>query len=131
MSKDIDETKGAEEAMWELDEETLNSGACGFTAEEIFVKNKACVGYSYDDLILMPGYINFGLNDVNISTNFSKNIKLEVPFVSSPMDTVTESKMAIRMALMGGIGIIHSNSPIEEQAKEVHRVKKIQKRFHQ
>lgn len=73
-----------------------------FTAEEIFVKNKACVGYSYDDLILMPGYINFGLNDVNISTNFSKNIKLEVPFVSSPMDTVTESKMAIRMALMGG-----------------------------
>jgi len=129
MSKAIDETKGAEEAMWELDEETLNSGACGFTAEEIFVKNKACVGYSYDDLILMPGYIHFGLNDVNISTNFSKNIKLEVPFVSSPMDTVTESKMAIRMALMGGIGIIHSNSSIEEQANEVHRVKKFKNGF--
>jgi len=130
MSETIDTTKiGEKGALWEVDEETLNSGACGFTAEDIFVKNKACVGYSYDDLIMMPGYINFGLNDVNIGTKFSRNIKLALPFVSSPMDTVTESKMAIRMALMGGIGIIHSNSSIEEQAADVHRVKKFKNGF--
>lgn len=128
MSETTD-NKNGDEALWELDEETLNSGACGFTAEEIFVRNKACVGYSYDDLIVMPGYIHFGLNDVNIATKFSRNIALNAPFVSSPMDTVTESKMAIRMALMGGIGIIHSNVSIEEQAAEVYRVKKFKNGF--
>lgn len=117
------------EALWELDEETLNSGACGFTAEQIFVKNPACVAYTYDDLIMMPGHINFGLNDVDISTNLTKNIKLNVPFVSSPMDTVTEAKMAIHMALMGGIGIIHSNMSMADQATEVLKVKKFKNGF--
>jgi IMP dehydrogenase len=117
------------DSLWELDEETLNSGACGFTAEEIFVKNKACVGYTYDDLIVMPGHIHFGLPEVDISTNLTKNIKLQVPFVSSPMDTVTEAKMAIHMALMGGIGIIHSNLSMKEQADEVLKVKKFKNGF--
>jgi len=78
---------------------------------------------------MMPGHINFGLGDVDISTNVTKNIKLNVPFVSSPMDTVTEAKMAIHMALMGGIGIIHSNLSIQEQASEVLKVKKFKNGF--
>ena len=78
---------------------------------------------------MMPGHINFGLNDVDISTHVTKNIKLNVPFVSSPMDTVTEAKMAIHMALMGGIGIIHSNLSIQEQAAEVLKVKKFKNGF--
>lgn len=117
------------ESLWEIDEETLNSGACGFTGTQVFCNNKECVAYTYDDLIMMPGHINFGLNDVDISTHVTKNIKLNVPFVSSPMDTVTEAKMAIHMALMGGIGIIHSNLSIQEQAAEVLKVKKFKNGF--
>ena len=100
-----------------------------FTAKEIFCNNKGCVAYTYDDLIMMPGHIDFGLNDVDISAKLTKNIKLHLPFVSSPMDTVTETKMAIHMALMGGIGIIHSNFSMKDQAAEVLRVKKFKNGF--
>jgi len=117
------------EALWEVDEETLNSGACGFTGKDIFCNNKESIAYSYDDLIMMPGHIDFGLGDVDISTNLTKRIKLQEPFVSSPMDTVTEAKMAIHMALMGGIGIIHSNFSIKQQAAEVLKVKKFKNGF--
>jgi len=78
---------------------------------------------------MMPGHIDFGLGDVDISGNLTKNIKLQEPFVSSPMDTVTEAKMAIHMALMGGIGIIHSNFSMQDQAAEVLKVKKFKNGF--
>lgn len=93
------------------------------------MKNPACVAYTYDDLIMMPGHIHFGVGDVEISSQLTKNIKLNAPFVSSPMDTVTEHQMAITMALQGGIGIIHSNLSIEEQAAEVRTVKKFKNGF--
>eukprot|EP00549_Striatella_unipunctata_P000729 CAMPEP_0118708308 /NCGR_PEP_ID=MMETSP0800-20121206/21795_1 /TAXON_ID=210618 ORGANISM="Striatella unipunctata, Strain CCMP2910" /NCGR_SAMPLE_ID=MMETSP0800 /ASSEMBLY_ACC=CAM_ASM_000638 /LENGTH=531 /DNA_ID=CAMNT_0006611447 /DNA_START=66 /DNA_END=1661 /DNA_ORIENTATION=- len=117
------------EPLWELDEETLASGAEGFTASQIFVRHPGCVAYTYDDLILMPGHIHFPLSEVEISTNLTRNIKLNAPFVSSPMDTVTESNMAIHMALLGGIGIIHSNLSIAEQASQVRKVKKYKNGF--
>ena len=77
-------------------------GKDGFTAEQIFNEH---IGYTYNDIILLPDYFDFDKNDVNLETNLTKHIKLHLPFISSPMDTVTEEKMAIYIALLGGIGI--------------------------
>ena len=68
---------------------------------------------TYQDYIILPGHINFGAGDVKTSTMVTKKIALSVPFVSSPMDTVTESQTAIHMALFGGLGIVHCNNSIE------------------
>ncbi len=79
---------------------------------------------TFDDVLLLPKYSNVLPSETDLSVNLTKNITLKVPFLSSAMDTVTESKMAIAMAKAGGIGIIHRNLSIENQAKEIDKVKK-------
>src|SRR5574344_2146705 len=81
-------------------------------------------GLTFDDVLLVPAYSEVLPNQVDLSTRFSRNISLKVPFVSAAMDTVTESKMAIAIAREGGIGVIHKNMSIEEQARQVAIVKR-------
>lgn len=81
-------------------------------------------GLTYDDVLLMPSYSECLPSDVDVSTKFSRNISMNIPLVSSAMDTVTESRAAIVMAQEGGIGVIHKNLSIEDQAYEVQKVKK-------
>jgi IMP dehydrogenase len=80
-------------------------------------------GLTFDDVLLVPGYSDFSRKDIDLSTKFSKKIKISIPLVSSPMDTVTESKLAIELAKLGGIGIIHRNLSVGNQAIEVKKVK--------
>ena len=79
---------------------------------------------TFDDVLLLPQYSNVLPSETNISIDLAKEIQLKVPFLSSAMDTVTESKMAIAIAKEGGIGIIHRNLKIKYQAKETAKVKK-------
>ncbi|RXP57034.1 IMP dehydrogenase [Lutibacter sp. HS1-25] len=81
-------------------------------------------GLTYDDVLLIPAYSEILPREVSIQTKFSKNITLNVPIVSAAMDTVTESDMAIAMAREGGIGVLHKNMTIEQQATEVRKVKR-------
>ena len=81
-------------------------------------------GLTYDDVLLVPNYSEVLPREVSLKTKFTRNITLNVPVVSAAMDTVTESEMAIAMAREGGIGVIHKNMTIEEQAKEVRKVKR-------
>jgi IMP dehydrogenase len=81
-------------------------------------------GLTYDDVLLVPAYSDVLPRDVKINSYFSKNIPLNIPIVSAAMDTVTESKMAIAMAREGGIGVLHKNMTIEEQASKVRMVKR-------
>ena len=81
-------------------------------------------GLTYEDVLLVPSYSKIIPSEVSLKSKFSKNINLNVPIVSAAMDTVTESKMAIAMASEGGIGVIHKNMSIDEQANEVRLVKR-------
>lgn len=81
-------------------------------------------GLTYDDVLLVPAFSEVLPREVNIQTKFTRNITINVPIVSAAMDTVTESKMAIAMAREGGIGVLHKNMTIEEQALKVRKVKR-------
>ena len=81
-------------------------------------------GITFDDVLLVPAYSEVIPNQVDLSTQLTKTIKLNIPMMSAGMDTVTEHRMAIAMARQGGIGVIHKNMSIEAQAEEVDRVKR-------
>ncbi len=81
-------------------------------------------GITFDDVLLVPGYSEVTPNMVDLSTNLTQKIRLNIPMLSAGMDTVTEHRMAIAMARQGGIGIIHKNMSIEEQAEEIDKVKR-------
>ena len=81
-------------------------------------------GLTFDDVLLIPAYSDVLPREVNLSTRFSRNITLNVPLVSAAMDTVTEAALAIAIAREGGIGVIHKNMSIAEQARQVHAVKR-------
>ncbi len=81
-------------------------------------------GLTFDDVLLIPAYSEVLPRDVKLTTRFSRNITLNVPLVSAAMDTVTEAQLAIAIAREGGIGVIHKNMPIAEQARQVHAVKR-------
>ncbi len=90
-----------------------------FVAEKIIMD-----GLTYDDVLLIPAYSEVLPKEVQLKTKFSRHIELNVPFVTAAMDTVTESSMAIAIAREGGIGVIHKNMSIEEQARQVAIVKR-------
>jgi len=81
-------------------------------------------GLTYDDVLLVPAYSDVLPREVELNTKFTRNIKINIPIISAAMDTVTDAKMAIAMAQEGGIGVIHKNMSIEQQAEEVQKVKR-------
>ena len=90
---------------------------------DAFMANFKFESLTFDDISLLTQYADFLPSDTDISTKFSRNIKLNIPFVSAAMDTVTEAEMAIAMAKQGGIGVIHKNLDVQTQAEEVRKVK--------
>lgn len=92
----------------------------------MFIDNEkfAGEGLTYDDVLLIPGYSEVLPRDVDTSSWFSRKIKINIPIVSAAMDTVTDSKMAVAIAQEGGIGVLHKNMSIQDQASEVRRVKR-------
>jgi len=86
----------------------------------------AALGLTYDDVLLMPGFSDLAPQDIDMTTRLTREITLKVPLISAAMDTVTESRMAIAMARQGGIGVLHRNLSIEDQAYQVDLVKRTQ-----
>lgn len=100
----------------------------GLSIQEL-MNSKVHGGLTYNDFLMQPGYIGFPASDVSLEAPITKRITLKTPFVSSPMDTVTEQEMAIHIALQGGVGVIHHNCAPEEQADMVRRVKRYENGF--
>ena len=87
------------------------------------MEKKLSLALTFDDVLLRPGYAGFDRSQITLKTKLSRNIELDVPFVSAPMDTVTEGGLAIALAKLGGIGILHRNLTIDAEATEVRKVK--------
>jgi len=98
----------------------------GVSSKDLFVGKE---GLTYKDFLILPGFIDFAPDDVSLETLLTRNIKIKSPLISSPMDTVTEHEMAIVLALIGGIGIIHSNNTLEKQVNMVTKVKRFENGF--
>ncbi|KIW09522.1 inosine-5'-monophosphate dehydrogenase [Verruconis gallopava] len=100
----------------------------GLSAQQL-IDSKENGGLTYNDFLILPGYIGFPASSVTLDTPITKRITLKTPFVSSPMDTVTEHNMAIHMALLGGLGVIHHNCSMDDQAEFVRKVKRFENGF--
>ncbi len=89
----------------------------------MLAQNPLPVGFTFDDVLLLPGFSDFSRSEISLETKLTKQITLDLPLVSSPMDTVTEAKFAIALARLGGIGILHRNLTVADQAEQVRLVR--------
>jgi IMP dehydrogenase len=114
--------KTAEEVLKEYDSRD------GLSIQDL-MNSKVHGGLTYNDFLILPGYIGFAASEVVLDSPVTKRITLKTPFVSSPMDTVTEHEMAIHIALQGGLGVIHHNCSPDAQADMVRKVKRYENGF--